>query len=199
MRQIEWKILPVFALLVTGFVAPRVYAVNPADFDSFTGFDTFQATDFTIGPTGLNDSGPDNARFRDGFADQFLGGQFYESSVGAWLIDGVQTGVVDFENNNAASVAFVARSGPGDLVIRAFDDGDNPIGDEVRILGSNTAFEEVTFTGSIDRIELANLSPLVGGNSDLAAIDDFGFTTVPEPASMVVLGLGGLLVSRRRR
>lgn len=47
------------------------------------------------------------------------------------------------------------------------------------------------FTGSIDRFELTN--------TDVATLEDLGWTVVPEPSSFALLFLGGALVARRRR
>ena len=47
------------------------------------------------------------------------------------------------------------------------------------------------FGGAQQRFELTNV--------DVAALEDIGWSVVPEPSSMILLGLGGLLISRRRR
>ncbi len=41
-------------------------------------------------------------------------------------------------------------------------------------------------------------APPTGGSAFFSGIDDIAFTTVPEPASLGLLGLGALLIARRR-
>lgn len=77
--------------------------------------------------------------------------------------------------------------------IRFFDAGGVQIGADQQLLGTQTALQWVGWSSStaIKRIDF------IGGIAP--AMDDLQADPVPEPVSLVVLGLGSLVALRRRR
>ena len=171
--------------------APQDQAVF-SDFESFNPNTAFGAS-FSIG------SSPEKATFGgDGFAGAVGNFSLYNSGVRAWMIVENGTGSVDFETN-AATVEFMTRlidGANGSSVYTAYDDANQVI-DSVTI-DTPGAFQLVSFTGNIDRLEIVNNAT---GAGQMNSIDDFGFTAIPEPSSLV-LGLGavaGIFMNRRPR
>ena len=114
--------------------------------------------------------------------------------------------MIDFAENNAAIVEFFIKTHPsanGDTIVTAFDDGGSVIGSSLTITAGffdttdplGKGFSLVSFSGNIDRIEISNTA-----TNFMNAMDDIGFTSVPEPTSMALIGacLPVLLLRRRR-
>lgn len=103
-------------------------------------------------------------------------------------------GRVDFDLN-AAEVEFFARTHPdadGNTVISAFDDANNQIGSDVTLTPGD-GFALVSFSGSIDHILVDNQATNI-----MNAVDDFGFTAIPEPSTLL-LGSVALMALLGRR
>ena len=169
----------------------------PQDQDVFTDFETINTNlgdPFSIGVS------PESATFSgDGFSGVAGIGELYFSGSHAWMVNPGGTGVIDFETN-AATVEFWTRirtGADGSSVYTAYDDTDQVI--DTLTISSPAAFQLVSFTGSIDRIEVVN-NATTAGDRLMNSIDNFGYTAVPEP-STIVLGIGMMLATlgvRRR-
>ena len=172
------------------FVSP-VLAL-PGDQDVFTGFEGISTTapdPFHIGAV------PEQASFSgDAFSGVLGQTALYFNGSFSWMIQPNGTGRIDFDRN-AAVVEFWARTNPGasqDLTIRALNDAGQQLGGEVT-LTQPEAWQLVSFAGNIDHILVDN------PDAAMAAIDDFGFTSVPEPAAGVGLVALVLLAHGRLR
>jgi hypothetical protein len=169
----------------------------PEDQDVFTDFeDIVQNT--AVGEIINVGSSPDLASFSgDAFAG-FIGvGQFYHSGVRSWMVTTNGTGVIDFETD-AGVVEFwtTAHSAAnGNTVITAFDALDIMVGPPV-VITPGSGFQLVSFAGAIASIEVVN-----DASNQMNGIDDFGFTSVPEPSGPAMWFSGAVLLTllRRRR
>lgn len=173
----------------------------PEDRMVFTDFESLSGTTVPIG------SSPATAIFTgldDPAQDGFIGvaGQsalYFPGELSAWMVlPGGRTGVVHFPESNASLVEFYFRNNPaadGNSIITAFDDGDSVIGAPV-VVNGNGGFELLQFAGSIDHITIQNNS---SGGQLMNSIEHFGFDIVPEPTSLALLLVGGVLLVRRRR
>lgn len=153
------------------------------DFEEFSP-NTVVGVPFTIGTT------PERATFSGkAFAGREFIGELYYSGSRAWMVEPRGTGIVEFETN-ASEVSFWARTrslATRTTEISAFDSMDQQIGSTV-VLNAPDPFQLVSFSGNIARIEVFNKDV-----THMNAIDDFTFTTIPEPSTFV-LGLLGMVV-----
>jgi len=166
----------------------------PEDQDVFTDFETINTSTgvpFMVG----------SAEFSgDAFSGVAGIGELYRSGSHAWMVNPEGTGIIDFGDMNAASVEFWARirsGADGSSTYTSFDEGGSMI--QAVTIDTPGAFQLVSFSGDIDHITVVNNATVAGGDRLMNSIDDFGYTTVPEPTSLVLLGLGGLLLTCRRR
>lgn len=186
-----------FALTLLAYSAAPLCAA-PEDQDVFTDFETINTSvgeEFSIGTS------PEAATFGgDGFSGVAGIGELYFSGVRAWMINPGGTGTIDFETN-AATVEFWTRlrtGADGSSVYTAYDDADQVI--DTQTISTPGAFQLLSFSGNIDRIEIVNNATMAGDRL-MNSIDNFGYTTVPEPSSLM-LGLAAFasaIVARRKR
>jgi len=189
------------ATLALGLTAALLLAAQlqaaPEDQDVFTDFESINTSAgelFSIGTS------PESATFNgDGFSGVAGIGELYRSGNHAWMINPGGTGVVEFETN-AATVEFWTRirsGADGSSVYTAFDDAGQVV--DTLTIDTPGAFQLVSFNGDIDRIEIVN-NATTAGDRLMNSIDDFGYTAVPEPSTLL-LGLGAYvaLLSKQRR
>ncbi len=196
--KIFFRVFP--TLLLAVFALPTWAA--PTDlsiYESFEGIspNTSPGVSFDIGNPLEKATFSGNA-----FAGVVGQGVLYNQSVTpgnkSWMVMEGSIGRIDFDIN-AAEVEFFARAHPsadGNTIIRAFDSSNTLIGSEVSILPGEE-FASVSFSGNIDYILVDNQATNI-----MNGIDDFGFTAVPEPSSILLGGialLGAVVVSSRRR
>ena len=194
--MLNWKYVVPCVLMIAG-----VAEGNPMDegvFEDFEGIAPNTAVGEVIDLGGAELSGKS-------FAGVVGQGALYHSGVRSWMVleDGV--GAIDFGDVNAGSVGFYLRTHPsadGDTVVTAYDDLGEVVGDIVTVVGgsfdvsdpSGKGFTFIKYTGDIDRIEIENFA-----SNRMNGIDDLGFSLVPEPSSILLLGFGALGVIKRRK
>lgn len=196
----HWRsTLAVMLLIATAASAdPQDQAV----FENFEGF----SPNTGVGDPILLGTSPNRAALTDSaFAGVVGQGVLYHSGVRSWMVVENSVALIDFFENNAATVEFFIRTHPtadGDTVVTAFDDADQVIGGPVTIPAGfsdpsdplGRGFTLVSLSGDIDHITVAN-----NATNTLNGLDDFGFTNVPEPASLALGGVCALLLTGRRR
>ena len=133
--------------------------------------------------TGIN-AGPGEATF-DVLYDDFIdvdvtdGGSNDAFAIGILAIDGSVDFSVTLNDGINSGTGSISTSSTGTVLIDLND---------AAFAGVDlTSIDSITFSGSNG----------VGGTD--VAIDNVGFTVIPEPTSLALLGLGGLLLVRRRR
>jgi hypothetical protein len=97
-------------------------------------------------------------------------------------------GVVEF-------YARVLSDATGNTVITAFDASDAVVDGPVTVV-PDTGWQLISLSGDIAGIDVENLDA-----AELNAIDDFGFTPLPEPGAALALASGATLlgvIGRRR-
>lgn len=156
---------------------PLIAQTYETSFEDLTG-----ETEFFIGP----------AHFTGGIAQTIGVPAFYSDGLRAWMIDGQGTGLVDF-GPGALDVSFQARgSADGDLVITPLDAaGGDPVGSPFTVSG--TDFVAVDFTAQSLGQPITHLSfENTGAAGNFAAVDEFAFTAIPEPATWTMCLIGML-------
>jgi len=154
-------------------------------------------TSFTLGES------PNLATFTGGESKSLGNFSLYHSGFNSWLVRGNAgrsgtNGTVDFETP-ADILEFYAKAEAGFNATVTAVDSNNAILASVNL---TTSFQNIRWTAadlgdSISKVQLNNLN---GGVNDYAVIDDFGFTPVPEPSSVLLIAGGiGLLGVRRRK
>ncbi|MCG8619216.1 MAG: hypothetical protein MI802_23590 [Desulfobacterales bacterium] len=196
----KWKwALPAVLCVVSSAVAA------PQDLGVFENFEGISPNTAVGAPINLGSS-PNTATLGgDAFAGVIGVGPLYHSGIRSWMVLQESTGIIDFAENNASAVEFFVRTHPsadGDTVITAFDDLNQAIGSPITIAAGfadpsdplGKGFTLVSFSGDIDHIIIDN-----NASNQINGIDDLGFTNIPEPASLAVLGLALPLCARRRK
>ncbi len=103
------------------------------------------------------------------------------------LADGLTTGVTLSEGGGIDSFSIAGNVATGNA--------DSPSGANVSVLDVGIAGPISSFT-----IDLENVPNSTALGGSLFVVSDVEFTAIPEPASLALVGLGGLcLMSRRRR
>lgn len=203
--------LPILILLLPTLAAAQTM-ISPGDQSLFEDFESF-----TAGGSGSPEiferfDTPDAVTFSGGWSGFAGVGAFYHSGVRAWMVQpqgsGASTGegVIAFETP-AANVSFFLASGDGTGEYEVFSDSgdslfsmtDSLLTDIRPAASPDFVSLDASFLGAsegIGRIEFRSSgSPL--------AVDDFGYTPIPEPALAAALLASGALVVvvfvRRRR
>ncbi len=113
----------------------------------------------------------------DAFAGVIGDFSLYHSGLKSWMVVTNGTGVISFEID-AAVVEFYAKVlslAMRSTVITAFDAFGVIVGAPVTV-SPGTGWQLISLSGAIARIEVENLD-----KRQMNAIDDFGFTPVPDP------------------
>ena len=162
-------------------------AAVPQDLDVFTSFEEFSPNS-SIGEIIAVGLSPTTAEFSgDAFAGRIFMGALYHTGVRSWMVVENGVGVIEFVTTDAATVEFWARvlsAASGSTVITAFDAFDVIADGPVTII-PGTGWQLVALTGSIARIDVENFDA-----NEMNAIDDFGFTPLPEPSAALALVSG---------
>jgi hypothetical protein len=200
---------PITALLtLPSLLVPLLFATPaaavPEDLDFFTSFEEFNPNS-GVGEIIVVGLSPTTAEFGgDAFAGRIGAGALYHTGVRSWMVlangmvleNGI--GVIKFVTTDAGKVEFWVRvllAATGDTVITAFDAFD-VIADGPKMISPSTEWQLVLLAGSIARIDVVNLDA-----NEMSAIDDFGFTPLPEPGATLTLVSGVALlgaIGRRR-
>lgn len=178
---------------------------DPASLDTFEDFEGIVPNTAVGAPINLGTS-PNTATLGgDAFAGVIGVGPLYHSGVRAWMVLDSGIGSIDFTENNAATVEFFVRTHPsadGDTIVTAFDDDGGIIGSAFTIAAgfsdpsdpAGEGFTLVSFSGDIDSITVENTA-----TNFMNGVDDFGFTSVPEPTALALAVIALPLLLRRRR
>lgn len=170
---------------------------------------------FTTGDSGFTLTDANDAAFSATFGSPgeivfFNNGQLYNSSNRAFAVDGGETSSISFStladvtisgrDSNGQTTGGASATVPGGTTlgtaigsVEAFDLANNSLG---VFDFTEAAFTSSSFTG-VSRLDLSN----AGGAGSFALLGsiDAQAAAVPEPSSAIVLGLGGLLLLRRKR
>lgn len=169
---------------------------DPASLEVFSDFEEF-SPNTPIG--GTFDIGGANFSGSGSFAG-FLGEpELYFSGIRAWMVQGESFAHISFAEG-ASVVEFWAIADPeatADATVAAFDFDGNQIGMTQSIVVGE-AFSLYHFDGDISFIEFDHTAA-ANVPTGMISIDDFGYNSVPTPASGALLLIGGGLLSRRRR
>ena len=190
-------LLPLLSSLGLALLAAPAAAV-PQDLDFFTSFEDINPNS-AIGEIIVLGTSPTTAEFGgDAFAGRIFVAALYHTGLRSWMVVENGVGVIDFVTTDAATVEFWVRvlsAATGNTVITAFDAFD-VIADGPVTISPGTGWQLVSLTGSIARIDVVNLDV-----NEMNAIDDFGFTPLPEPSAALALASGSVLllfIGRRR-
>jgi hypothetical protein len=173
-------------------------AAVPEELPVFTSFENV-IPNSAVGEILVFGSSPTTAEFGgDAFAGRLFVAALYHSGVRSWMVQGNGLGVIEFVTTDATLVEFWARvrsAATGNTVITAFDALDVIVDGPVTI-SPGTGWQLVSLTGSIARVDVVNLDA-----NEINGIDDFGFSTLPEPGAAMTLiwGVALLGVIGRRR
>ncbi len=177
------------------FAAPA--AALPEDQTVFTNFEDV-APNTLPGDLIVVGVSPDSADLTgDAFAGRVFVRALYHTGFRSWMVVARGTGVISFETD-AEVVEFYARVlgvAVRGTVITAFDEFGVIVGAPVTV-SPGTPWQLISFSGAIASIEVVNLDRL-----QMNAIDDFGFTPLPEPGAALMLasGIGMLLALAKLR
>ena len=133
----------------------------------------------------------------DGTASAHLGDGYTTASI-SQLVSGFTIG--ETYEVSLAAIAYADPCHPGgglkvtDLDT-ALDDLDVTFATNPGALGDPMVYSSFLFTASNTELELAISNPTAGY---ALHVDDVSIVLIPEPATMCLLGLGGLLLRRRR-
>lgn len=178
------------ALVATPLISAAAAAL-PEDQTFFTDFeDVFPNT--SPGEIIVVGVSPETAELGgDAFGGRIGVAALYHSGVRSWMVQANGTGVIHFETD-ADTVEFYAKvlaSATGDTVITAFDAFDGIVDGPVTI-SPGTGWQLVSLTGGIARIDVENLDA-----AELNGVDDFGYTSAPEPSAVLMLLSGSVLLT----
>lgn len=178
-------------LIILAAFTPSAFAVTIfEDFETIGGFlvDGDGVTDFNVGTANFSGGVSGIARIPD----------LYHSGRHAWMVNGGETGVIQF-GANTTEVSFYARAFSGadeDSIINVFDDADEII--DSLILTNTDPFTKLTVSGLINRIEFINND---SNSAQMNSLDDFSVTTVPVPGAFWLFGtamLGFMRFSKQK-
>ena len=177
------------------FAAPA--AALPQDQDVFTSFEDI-SPNTAVGELIVVGVSPDSAELTgDAFAGVIHVFDLYHSGHKSWMVLKNGTGVITFETDAAVVefYAIVLGIAMRETVITAFDAFGVIVGAPVTV-SPGTGWQLISLSGAIAWIEVQNLD-----HQQMNAIDDFGFTPLPEPGVALTLASGAALlgvIGRRR-
>ncbi len=186
---------------VAALLAPLLFAAPaaalPHEQAVFTSFEEIDPNT-AVGEPIVVGASPDSAVLTgDAFAGVIGDFALYHSGFKSWMVLKNGTGVITFETDAAVVefYAIVLGIAMRETVITAFDALGVIVGAPVTV-SPGTGWQLISLSGAIAWIEVQNLD-----HQQMNAIDDFGFTPLPEPGAALALASGSvlLLVIGRRR
>ena len=186
----------IVALLALPLLAAAA-AASPQEQAVFTSFEEFDPNTIEGEPIVIG-TFPDSAVLSgDAWAGATGNFDLYYSGLRSWMVVARGIGVMTFETDAEvvefwARVLALARRG---TIITAFDEFGEIVGVPVTV-SPGTGWQPIYFSGRIAWIEVDNLD-----TQEMNAIDDFGFTSLPEPGAALTLvsGFGMLLAMAKLR
>ena len=208
------RLIPVFALMLAISAVSLQASIIDTSFSTGDGF----LTGVTDTPVTLNDStGEFSATFLGGVQQQFIDGASYNTGPDAYLVvngtfinqtDNNDTATITFSSGVELLSFFAADRANGVPSLRVFGTDGTILAEQDITQTSNQngagatplVFDSATLGGLIGSVEFDNAGP-AGNAPYVIAIDSFSatFAAVPEPSSVVLIGLLGSCVAIRRR
>ncbi|MBW2422693.1 MAG: hypothetical protein JRG86_00495 [Deltaproteobacteria bacterium] len=165
----------------------------PEGQEFFSSFEEFSPNTVPGSPFDIG-TAPDLATFGgDAFAGFLATPLLYRTGIRSWMVQANGLGTIDFPAI-AAEVEFyaVVLSGATSATfVTAFDPLDQQIGPTF-VIDPGAGFQFVRFVGPVASIDVENPA------GQMNAVDDFGFTSLPEPGLAPAAMAGAALLVRLR-
>ncbi len=169
-------------------------SATPNDFGEATSSDGFNTSAGAAIRLRNNSGGNKTTRVRFDFGSYDAGSDTWDGSVNA--ISAASINLINLSPGMvSAAASFYAEDGTliSQQTLTAGTDADTPGS------GATDGLFALEVDGSTPLISYFDVRIVYPGGIKTVGLDDLGFTAIPEPASLALIGIGGLLMIRRGR